>query len=102
MLRLFGTLGPACANRETLRAMMAAGMDGVRLNLSHTTLQQSSPWLEELQAASALEGVTPLLLVDLQGPELRIGTLAQPLEYVAGSRVVLGKDGLEIPECLLP
>ena len=55
--------------------MMAAGMDGVRLNLSHTTLQQSSPWLEELQAASALEGVNPLLLVDLQGPELRIGSL---------------------------
>ncbi|MBP0963146.1 MAG: pyruvate kinase [Oscillospiraceae bacterium] len=102
MLRLFGTLGPACANRETLRAMMAAGMDGVRLNLSHTTLQQSSPWLEELQAASALEGVNPLLLVDLQGPELRIGSLPQPLEYTTGSRVVLGKDGLEIPECLLP
>ncbi len=102
MLTLFGTLGPACAQRETLRAMMAAGMDGVRLNLSHTTLQQSSPWLEELQAASALEGVKPLLLVDLQGPELRIGSLKQPLKLVDGSRVVLGKDGLEIPEVLLP
>lgn len=102
MLTLFGTLGPACANRELLRPMLAAGMDGVRLNLSHTTLQKSSPWLEELWAAAALEGVKPLLLVDLQGPELRLGDLRQPLEYAAGSRVVLGAEGLEIPECLLP
>ncbi|MBR5559437.1 MAG: pyruvate kinase [Oscillospiraceae bacterium] len=102
MLTLFGTLGPACADREVLRPMMAAGMDGVRLNLSHTTLQQSAPWLEELQAAAALEGVKPLLLVDLQGPELRIGKVKEPLEYTVGSRVVLGKDGLEVPECLLP
>ena len=102
MLTLFGTLGPACAHREVLRPMMAAGMDGVRLNLSHTTLKQSAPWLEELQAAAALEGVSPLLLVDLQGPELRLGELKEPLELRTGSRMVLGKEGLEIPECLLP
>lgn len=102
MITLFGTLGPACARREVLRPMMAAGMDGVRLNLSHTTLKQSAPWLEELQAAAALEGVSPLLLVDLQGPELRLGELKEPLELRTGSRMVLGKEGLEIPECLLP
>ncbi|MBP1558881.1 MAG: pyruvate kinase [Oscillospiraceae bacterium] len=101
-MTLFGTLGPACARREVLRPMMAAGMDGVRLNLSHTTLKQSAPWLEELQAAAALEGVSPLLLVDLQGPELRLGELKEPLELRSGSRMVLGKEGLEVPECLLP
>ena len=101
MLTLFGTLGPACADREILRQMLAAGMDGVRLNLSHMTLRQASPWLEELQAAAALEGTAPLLLVDLQGPELRLGDLPEAVALSAGDPVVLGREGLPVPECVL-
>lgn len=101
MLTLFGTLGPACAHRETLRRMLAAGMDGVRLNLSHMTLRQAAPWLEELQAAAALEGTAPLLLADLQGPELRLGEVAENTVLSAGDPVLLGKEGLSVPECVL-
>ncbi|MDO4991025.1 MAG: pyruvate kinase, partial [Eubacteriales bacterium] len=36
---IYGTLGPRCSDRETLAAMFAAGMSGVRLNLSHVTLR---------------------------------------------------------------
>ena len=36
--KLYGTLGPACANTDTLRALLRAGMRGVRLNLSHGPL----------------------------------------------------------------
>ena len=38
--KLYGTLGPACADTDTLRALLRAGMRGVRLNLSHGPLEE--------------------------------------------------------------
>ena len=38
MLEIYGTLGPACGNVETLEQMLDLGMTGLRLNLSHITL----------------------------------------------------------------
>ena len=40
--KLYGTLGPACADTDTLRALLRAGMSGMRLNLSHCTLAESA------------------------------------------------------------
>ena len=42
--QIYGTIGPACADVETLEAMFRAGMTGARLNLSHTSLSQCSVW----------------------------------------------------------
>ena len=49
--KLYGTLGPACADTDTLRALLRAGMRGVRLNLSHGPLEERAPWLESLLSA---------------------------------------------------
>ena len=49
--KLYGTLGPACADTDTLRALLRAGMRGVRLNLSHGPLEERAPWLESLRRA---------------------------------------------------
>lgn len=92
--KLYGTLGPACADVETLRAMLRAGMRGVRLNLSHATLAESAPLLEVYREACAREDIAGELLIDLQGPELRVGALVAPLMLREGERVTLG---LEIP-----
>ena len=40
--QIYGTIGPACADVETLEAMFRAGMTGIRLNLSHVTLAQAA------------------------------------------------------------
>ena len=42
MIDIFGTLGPACADADTLETMLHRGMTGMRLNLSHVTLSQSA------------------------------------------------------------
>ncbi len=94
-VNIYGTLGPACANAQTLREMLAAGMDGVRLNLSHTTLEASTDLLEALRRAAQACGVKPSLLIDMQGPELRIGRLEQPLLLCEGE--TLGTDALPFP-----
>ena len=82
---LYGTLGASCARREILTAMFQAGMTGARLNLSHTTLPECAPLLEEeFWPAARQAGVEASLIVDLQGPELRVGRLAVSVLHTPG------------------
>ena len=74
-LELYGTLGPACARENILEGMFRAGMTGMRVNLSHMTLDQARPWIEIMHRAAARCGLEPDLLADLQGPEVRVGKL---------------------------
>ena len=74
-LEIYGTLGPSCRDTEVLRQMFAAGITGMRLNLSHGTLEDSASMIEAFHIAADLEGISPSLLIDMQGPELRIGNV---------------------------
>lgn len=77
----YGTLGPACADTDTLCEMFSLGMTGARLNLSHGTLTENGDWVRRFHEAyhAAGKNGTPRLIIDLQGPELRTGTLVRPL-----------------------
>ena len=76
--------------------MVEAGMTGIRMNLSHGPLAAHTDWLAMIRAAGIRQ-----LLIDLQGPELRIGTLAEPVALVDGSSVRLGADGVPCPAALV-
>ncbi len=99
---IYGTLGPACSDADTLAEMFRAGMTGVRLNLSHVTLREAADQIARLHEAAARCGVTPKLLVDMQGPELRVGVLPAPLPLDENSTVTLGADGVPVPAAVLP
>lgn len=86
---IYGTFGPACAEKNILRDMIDAGMTGMRLNLSHTTLLDSKDYIVPYQDAAAEAGVHPQILIDMQGSELRVGELQQPLELKIGDRICL-------------
>lgn len=88
-VKIFGTLGPACQDVETLKQMLREGMDGIRLNLSHTTLEEASPQIEAFHSAANACGLQAELLIDLQGPELRIGVLATPILLNEGETIRL-------------
>ncbi|MBQ1548585.1 MAG: pyruvate kinase [Lachnospiraceae bacterium] len=83
---IFGTLGPACADRVIIIEMADAGMTGMRLNLSHISLPKAEGMLKELTAANEMlidEGGKPLdLLIDLNGPELRVAEMTKPKELL--------------------
>ena len=98
MLDLYGTLGPACAGAGMLEAMLKLGMTGMRLNLSHTSRPEAAPLVEALHEASRRCGRAAKLLIDMQGPELRIGRLAEPLSLGEGERLPLSR--LPLPEAL--
>jgi len=78
-VKIYGTIGPACRDEDTLRHMFEEGMDGVRLNLSHTLLEETAEMIGNCRRAARACGKTPELLIDMQGPELRIGRLGAPV-----------------------
>ena len=102
MISVYGTFGPACCARETLEQMFRAGMTGMRLNLSHTSLEESDGWVTAFHEAAEAAGVQPELLIDMQGPELRIGVLPEALLLAEGDVVVLGEGGIPVPDQTLP
>ena len=95
-MEFYGTIGPACAQLETLQRMVEAGMTGIRMNLSHGPLSAHKDWLDIIHAVGI-----PQLLIDLQGPELRIGTLPQPLVLKPGQSLRLGQGGVPCPAALV-
>ena len=79
MVKIYGTLGPACQDEKILVEMFSLGMTGMRLNLSHVTLAESGELIGKMKRAAEVRGVKPQLLIDLQGPELRTGAVAEPI-----------------------
>lgn len=101
MLQIYGTLGPACSDTETLARLFQAGMTGVRLNLSHVGLPGAAEQIGHLHDAARRCGVTPQLLIDMQGPELRVGRMPAPLALEDGAKVRLGAD-IPLPSAVIP
>ena len=91
-MHFYGTIGPACASAGTLRRLVDAGMTGLRMNLSHGALAEHADWLAMIHAVGI-----PDLLIDLQGPELRVGRLASPVTLPEGGTVQLGASGIPCP-----
>jgi pyruvate kinase len=101
-LEFYGTLGSSCQNEKTLEEMFRTGMTGVRMNLSHQDLEERQEWLTNMRKAAKKCDIKPDLLVDLQGPELRIGKLKKPLILEENRKIIFGKGGVKIPKCVLP
>jgi len=101
-MQYYGTLGPACCSVDTLVKMFEAGMTGVRLNLSHGNLDENGHWLELLfEAAKQCNVKQPQVLIDLQGPELRLGKLENPIYVNVGDQVIFGEGGIQTPKMFL-
>jgi pyruvate kinase len=87
--KILATLGPASGSRETLGKLVAAGIDGARLNFSHGTHEQHSEWARLVRELQAEAGRPLALVADLQGPKLRVGKLPRPCDLREGSEVVV-------------
>jgi pyruvate kinase len=82
------TLGPAVSGR--LEELVEAGMDVARLNFSHGSYQEHKARYDEVRAASDATQRAVGVLVDLQGPKIRLGTFAAgPVTLEAGERFAI-------------
>jgi pyruvate kinase len=90
------TLGPASSSRAQISQLVAAGLDVARLNMSHGTQASHLEAYRAVRSASDEAGHSVGVLVDLQGPKIRLGTFPSgPVELEAGREFTI--TGEEIP-----
>jgi pyruvate kinase len=87
--KIVATLGPASDSPELLRALVAAGMDAARLNLSHGTHADHAERARRVREVEAEVGRPIALIADLQGPKLRIGALEEPILLTRGDKITI-------------
>jgi pyruvate kinase len=84
--KIVATLGPATDGDDALVAVVRAGVDVVRLNLSHGSVAEHVDRLERVRAVALSEGKPIGVLADLPGPKVRAGAFATPgVQLAAGS-----------------
>jgi pyruvate kinase len=88
------TLGPATSSPELIKALVAAGMDVARLNMSHGGHDTHRAAYDAVRAACDANGRSVGVLVDLQGPKIRLGRFASgPVTLAAGQEfTITGED----------
>jgi pyruvate kinase len=88
--KIVATLGPASSGPERLRALFEAGADVFRLNFSHGTQDDHKQRVDLLRALEKQYKHPIAILMDLQGPKLRLGALAKgPMELKKGQTLRL-------------
>lgn len=88
------TLGPATSSPGQVAALVAAGMDVARLNMSHGDHDTHRAVYDAVRTASDASGRSVGVLIDLQGPKIRLGRFAAgPVTLAAGQEfTITGED----------
>ena len=77
--KIVATIGPACNSPDMLKAMIEAGMNVARLNLSHGTHEKHREQIQTLRTAASELGRNIAIMIDTRGIEIRTGLLAEEI-----------------------
>lgn len=88
--KIVATMGPASAPKQTLLAMIHAGLDVCRLNFSHGSLDVHQTVINTIKEINQEYNYNVSLLADLQGPKIRIGQVQEGgIHLVNGTKVTI-------------
>jgi len=90
--KIVATLGPATGNESTISALLQAGANVLRINASHGTAELRAEWIAAARRVAQRMEVPVAILLDLQGPRIRVGDLPGPRELTAGQPVVFAPE----------
>jgi pyruvate kinase len=91
--KIVATIGPASGEKETLRRLVDAGVDVMRLNFSHGDHAEKATMIARIREVEAEGGRPVAILQDLQGPKIRVGAIAEPpLRLAPGDRLEIRAD----------
>lgn len=93
--KILATLGPATQSPEAVRALLLAGANIFRLNMSHAPHDWTRDLVGTIRTVSAEVGVNVATLIDLQGPSIRTGDVAEKLVLTRGDLLEFRNAGLE-------
>ncbi len=103
------TIGPACETQEKLEELVNAGMNVARLNMSHATHEYHAQLIKNIRYISQALGKPIGILMDLQGPKIRIGTLKEKTILQPGQKYTIttrdvqgGPKEVHVPFLALP
>lgn len=85
--KIVATLGPATSTKETLKAMIEAGVDVFRINFSHASYDDVTERINMIRELNEELEVHTSILADLQGPKLRVGVMGGEAVVVPGDEV---------------
>lgn len=92
--KIICTIGPATASFEGLKALYEAGMNIVRINMSHSDHESAAKIINWIKTLNRQVDYPVPVLLDTQGPEIRTGVLESPMELNSGDVVTLSvRDG---------
>lgn len=87
--KIIATLGPATDTYEMVQDMVAAGVNGFRLNFSHGTHEERLRQIPWIRKAAKEAGKPVAIIQDLQGPKIRLGDFDGVVEVTAGQDLTL-------------
>jgi pyruvate kinase len=94
--KIVATLGPASDSPDGIAALVRAGLDVARFNMSHGTRDAHLAAYQAVRAASDSSGRSVGALVDLQGPKIRLGRFASgPVTLEAGDEFTITGEDIE-------
>jgi pyruvate kinase len=101
--KILATLGPASSSPEQLKALFQAGADVFRINMSHTSHDALRDLHGRVRALEAEMGRPIAILVDLQGPKIRLGALPGGAVLLKpGERIKLVREAVSNDPMVLP
>lgn len=83
------TLGPASTTYEQIKAMALAGMNVARINMSHGSYEEHQVKVDNVKKVREELSIPLPIMVDLKGPEVRIGTFEEgKIDVVEGMTLI--------------
>src|SRR3954447_16970193 len=91
--KIVATIGPVSSSHDAVRELVDAGVDAIRLNLSHGGHEDHAARVKVVREVQEETGKPLALIADLQGPKLRIGSLPGPRTLLKDEEVyVVGEQ----------
>lgn len=87
--KIVATLGPASRDESMIEEMILSGATMFRINTSHNTAEEHAATIAKIRSVEKRLKTFIPVLVDLQGPKIRVGNLIEPIPLHVGKELVL-------------
>ena len=99
--KIVATLGPSSSDYETIKKLVEAGVTVFRINTSHGEKEEHAEKIRIIRQIEKELNKNLPVLIDLQGPKIRVGKLPNPIEIRKGQEVIL-ENTTELKEGIIP
>ncbi len=87
--KIVGTIGPVSSNKETLTELVKAGLNVVRLNMSHGSYEEQQEKIDTIREINQELGTNVAILLDTKGPEVRTGEFEDGVVLEKGQTAII-------------